>query len=240
MKRLDQYSQYFLRSPRLVLELIGHSNLKKRDLVLDIGAGSGVISAALAKKVARVIAIESDVRLLAKLKANLGRLPKLEIVRADFMKYHLPKTEYKVFANIPFHLSSPIVRKLAMAVLPPRAIYLIVQKQFAKKLMIDDFNFTSQLGASLAPWWQIRIRRPLKKDDFMPRPNVDTVLLEIKARSRILLPLEERRTFGDFTMQCFTQQQLFERLKMRSDLLDKTKKASELNTDEWLELYHLD
>lgn len=58
--RNHQLSQHFLRSPRLALKLIGHSNLKKRDLVLDVGAGSGVITIALAKRVREVWAIEPD------------------------------------------------------------------------------------------------------------------------------------------------------------------------------------
>jgi 16S rRNA A1518/A1519 N6-dimethyltransferase RsmA/KsgA/DIM1 with predicted DNA glycosylase/AP lyase activity len=70
MSRNHLLSQHFLRNPRLALILIGHSNLKKRDTVIEIGAGSGVITSALSKKVSKVIAIEPDSDALLKLKAN--------------------------------------------------------------------------------------------------------------------------------------------------------------------------
>ena len=69
--RKDILSQHFLRNPRIALMLIGHSNIKKRDLVVEIGAGSGVITTALAKKAARVIAVESDPKTADKLRENL-------------------------------------------------------------------------------------------------------------------------------------------------------------------------
>ena len=69
--RKYQLSQHFLRSPRLALMLIGHSNLKKHDTVIDIGAGSGVITFALSKRVNQVIAVEKDPVVANKLRQNL-------------------------------------------------------------------------------------------------------------------------------------------------------------------------
>ena len=87
VKRLDSYSQNFLVSPRLVLELIGHSNLRKNDLVLDIGAGSGVISSALARRVRQVIALEAEPHTADKLRHNMAKFPNVEVVEADFLKW---------------------------------------------------------------------------------------------------------------------------------------------------------
>ena len=123
-------SQHFLKNPRLALILIGHSNLKKRDLVIEIGAGSGVITSALSKRVRKVIAIEPDAATAAKLRENLKKrgLENVEVAEMDFLDYNLPDEPYKVFSNPPFHLSSAIVHKLIEADNPPEAIYLILQK----------------------------------------------------------------------------------------------------------------
>ena len=175
-------SQHFLKNPRLALILIGHSNLKKRDLVIEIGAGSGVITSALSKRVRKVIAIEPDAATAAKLRENLKKrgLENVEVVEMDFLDYNLPDEPYKVFSNPPFHLSSAIVHKLIEANNPPEAFYLILQKQFALKLLNTDRHYTSQLGLQLIQKYQTRIRLPLKPTDFTPPPAVPTVLFEAK------------------------------------------------------------
>lgn len=175
-------SQHFLKSPKLALMLIGHSNLKKRDLVVEIGAGSGVITCALSRRVRRVIAIEPDRETAEKLRANLVRnkCDNVEVVEQDFMDYALPEESYKVFSNPPFHLSSAIVHKLLEADNSPESFYLILQKQFALKLLNTDRHYTSQLGQALIRKYQTKIRYPLRNTDFTPPPAVPTVLFEAK------------------------------------------------------------
>ena len=180
-------SQHFLRSPKLALILIGHSNLKKRDTVIEIGAGSGVITSALSSRVKNVIAIEPDHATAVKLRQNLAKhnIPNVEIIEDDFLNYVLPVTPYKVFSNPPFHLSSQIIHKLIESPNPPEAFYLILQKQFALKLLNTDRHYTSQLGLKLIQKYQTKIRLPLKNTDFTPPPAVPTVLFEAKKISSL-------------------------------------------------------
>ena len=180
--RKHQLSQHFLKSPRLALVLIGHSNLKKRDTVIEIGAGSGVITSALSYRVKKVIAVEPDPETAKKLKQNLlsHNITNVEIIEKDFLEYDLPNGPYKIFSNPPFHLSSKIVHKLIEAKNPPEAFYLILQKQFALKLLNTDRHYTSQLGQELIKTYQTKIRLPLKPTDFTPPPAVPTVLFEAK------------------------------------------------------------
>ncbi len=178
--RKANLSQHFLRSPRLALMLIGHSNIKKRDLVLDIGAGSGVITTALSKRCREVWAIEPDPETIIKLKQNTKDKENVKIIPEDFLEMELPKENYKVFANPPFHLSSAILHKLIESDNPPEAIYLILQKQLALKLINTDRHYTSQLGQKINQKYQTKIRYPLKPTDFTPPPAVSTVLYEAK------------------------------------------------------------
>ena len=98
------------------------------------------------------------------------------------MVTELPEGEYKIFANPPFHLSSAILHKLDEAENPPKAIYLILQKQLALKLLNTDRHYTSQLGKQLFVHYEPRIRLPLRPDYFTPPPAVPTVLFELKRR----------------------------------------------------------
>lgn len=231
MKRLDTHSQNFLRSPRLVHELVGHTTIKKRDTVLEIGAGSGVITSVLVKRVERVIAYEYDPRMVSKLRDNLAKFDNLEVIQGDFLAAKLPDFAYKVFANIPFHLSSPIIKKLTESPNRPQAIYLIVQKQFANKFLIDKPGFTGMLGAQAAPLYTARIRQKLQKTDFWPKPAVDTVFLELKLRDEQLVPESKLEKYREFIAGCFADPRLYAKAG------GKDKKPSELSTDEWLTLF---
>lgn len=180
--RDPKLSQHFLRSPRLALILIGHSNLKKRDTVVEIGAGSGVITSALSYRVNKVIAVEPDKATATKLRENLKKrgILNVEIIEDDFLNIELPEGPYKVFSNPPFHLSSAIIHKLIEAKNPPESFYLILQKQMALKLINTDRHYTSQLGLKLIQDYNTKIRLPLKPTDFTPPPAVPTVLFEAK------------------------------------------------------------
>ena len=183
--RKYQLSQHFLRGPKLAGFLIGHSNVKKRDTVIDIGAGSGVIPAALSRRCKPVIAVEPDHDTAELLRKNVSKYENVQIIEQDFLEMELPEGDYKVFANPPFHLSSAILHKLDEAENPPKAIYLILQKQFALKLLNNDRHYTSQLGKQLFVHYEPRIRLPMKAEYFTPPPAVPCVLLELKRRENI-------------------------------------------------------
>lgn len=240
MKRqVATYSQHFLRNPRFIAELIGHSNVRRNDLVLDIGAGSGAITAVLARRTRHVLAYEIEPTALEKLRRNMQRYANVEVIAQDFLQALLPGEPYKVFANIPFHLSSSIVRKLTSTdeAHVPRSIYLIVQKQFAQKLVPSSRHFTSQLGAQIAPWWQARIRRPLRRADFTPPPAVGAVLLELKPQTEPLLPFLECKKYQRFVAECYASQKVFTAAPRAKCGINPERKPSELTPAEWVRLY---
>lgn len=239
-RQVATHSQHFLRNPRLIAELIGHSNIRRGDLVIDIGAGSGAITAVLARRCRQVLAYENEPGILNKLQQNMRRHKNVKVIAQDFLLAKLPDEPYKVFANIPFHLSADIVRKLTSDDLhTPQAIYLIVQKQFAQKIVPSDQRFTSQLGAQLSPWWQTRIRRPLRRTDFTPPPAVDTVLLELKPRPEPLLPTLERDKYQSFVAKCYASQKVFAAVPRAKASINPERKPSELTPEEWVRLYKL-
>ena len=240
-RQVATHSQHFLRNPRLIAELIGHSNIRRGDLVIDIGAGSGAITAVLARRCRQVLAYENEPGTLNKLQQNMRRHKNVKVIAQDFLLAKLPDEPYKVFANIPFHLSADIVRKLTNndETHTPQAIYLIVQKQFAQKIVPSDWHFTSQLGTQLAPWWQTRIRRPLRRTDFTPPPAVDTVLLELKPRPEPLLPTLERDKYQSFVAKCYASQKVFADAPRVKASINPERKPSELTPEEWVRLYSM-
>ena len=240
-RQVATHSQHFLRNPCLIAELIGHSNIRRGDLVIDIGAGSGAITAVLARRCQQVLAYENEPGTLNKLQQNMRRHKNVKVIAQDFLQAKLPDEPYKVFANIPFHLSADIVRKLTNnnEMHAPRSIYLIVQKQFAQKIVPSDQHFTSQLGTQLAPWWQARIRRPLRRTDFTPPPAVDTVLIELKPQPEPLLPTLERDGYQSFVAKCYASQKAFAAVPRAKASINPERKPSELTPEEWVQLYYM-
>lgn len=206
-------------------------------MVYDLGAGSGVIASVLANRCKKVIAVEIEPNALKNLRKNLGNVLNVDIIEQDILKLNIPDGRYKIFSNIPFSQSAEIVRKFTEADNPPIAMYLIVQKQFARKLVPSDQHFTAQLGAQLAPRFTSRIRKPLRKYDFTPPPAVDTVLLELKLRDELLLPTEELPRYRDFVARCFAEQKFFASMSRAKAGISAEKIPSQLTVEEWLRLF---
>ena len=239
MKRLADYSQNFLRSPKLVESLVTQASLSKEDIVYDIGAGSGIISSALAHKVKQVIAVEFEPGAAKILIHNMQEYPNVSVKIGDIMKMNLPTTPYKIFANIPFHLSSPIVQRFINSPMSPEAAYLIVQKQFGRKLIATDTShFTGQLGMLLGVEYKVKIIKSLRKTDFWPHPAVDTVLVEMIKRKDPLIPKNRLSAYTQFTIQCFSDPKKL--AKMPLAIIGQTVGASpsRLSLDQWVILFN--
>lgn len=233
MSRIHTKSQNFLRSPKIVKILLGHSKLSKTDIILDIGAGSGVITSVLAEKFPNIVAYENEPEAYKKLQKNL-KDTSVKIKKQSFLDAKLPDEPYSIFSNIPFSISSKILEKLTDAKNSPNKIYILCQKQFAKKLLCENDNFTSMLGSQLTPWWHVKIRLPMKKTDYTPPPAVDTVFLELKKRTEILLPENKKQKYYDFVQKCYLDYSFF--LKVTKDK-NLPEKPSKLNRKQWLFLF---
>lgn len=239
MKRLAHYSQYFLRSPGLIKALVGHTTINNKDVVYDIGAGSGVISSVLAGRAKSVVAVEFEPRMATKLRANMQQYPNVTVHQGDFLKMPLPRGSYKIFANIPFHLSSPIVRRLAEADNPPMATYLIVQKQFANKLLPDFAGFTGQLGMMVGPIFAVKIRKRLQRTDFWPHPNVDTVMVELMLRPEPLIAPERMPAYRRFIEGCFLDPKIFTKMPRERAGIALDIRPSQMKLSQWVNLFSI-
>lgn len=240
MKRLHTFSQNFLRSPELVKELFGHTIIRRDATVIDIGAGSGTISSVLSSRVKKVIAVEFEPRMVEKLRDNMQALPNVTVQQSDFLTMELPNFPYYIFANIPFSLSSPIVKRLIETNSPPEAAYLIVQKQFGKKLIADTDpkHFTSQLGMIAGALYAVRIRKELERTDFWPHPAVDTVFIEMVRRPEPLVPLKRMKAYRTFTEECFADPKKLAKLPIHTIGLEPGGSPSRLTIKEWVKLFN--
>jgi len=240
MKNRIKYSQNFLTNPELVKDLVDRSGITSNDTVLEIGAGEGIITEQLFKKAGRVIAFELDKDLFSKLAKKFQNEKTLELKLEDFLTSQLPNYPYKVFSNIPFNITSAIIKKLTLENNSPEDGYLIVQKEAAMKFAgkpVDIKN--SQLSVILYPWFEFRIIHNFRPSDFFPKPNVDIVLLEIKKRIKPLI--ENKYLYQDFVTYAFNQPKpnVAESLSKIMKVKVTNLKPSELDFKEWVSLFDL-
>ena len=192
-------SQNFLRRRGLVKRLIAASGILWKDTVLEIGAGSGIISEDLLSVSRKVIAVEIDKDLFALLSGRLGNNKALGLVCGNFLEIDLPKEPYKVFSNIPFSITGEIIKKLLFSNNPPDSCNLIVQKEAAEKFIVNQRK-NSMLSILFYPWFEIKISHTFKRTDFNPIPNVDLCLLQITKRSIPLIPNDDLGKYRDFVV----------------------------------------
>lgn len=251
MRKSIKYSQNFIRSKDLVDKLIDQTTISKEDVVLEIGAGKGVITVGLADKAKNVIALEVDATLLTELKHQLEDKRNVKVLNVAFENFSFPSYPYKVFSNIPFNITSTVIKRLTESEQLQEA-YLIVQKEAAKKFIGKPYDTAnSQMAVLIKPFFNLGIVYEFSKDDFTPRPNVDIALLKINKNSNPEVEMQNKSIYQDFVVYAFNQfkPNIVDGLSSvmgRSNLLrlsselkfSPISKPSQLDSEQWIGLFN--
>ena len=140
-------------SKNIAKEIIDYAHLKKKDIVLEVGPGKGVLTEELIKKAGKVIAVEKDAKLCLYLKEKFKSANNLEIICSDILKfnpldYQLKAYKYKIVANLPYYLTSRFLRRFLQSEFQPSMMVLMVQKEVAERIMTKE-NKESILSLSV-------------------------------------------------------------------------------------------
>jgi 16S rRNA (adenine1518-N6/adenine1519-N6)-dimethyltransferase len=171
--------QNFLIDKNVLDKIIDSADIKKSDVILEVGPGMGVLTQELAQEAKKVIAVEKDKIMIEILKETLNGFNNVEIIQGDILKnkLQLPK-KYKLVANIPYYLTSPLIRKFLESENQPQEVILMLQKEVAQRICSKPPEM-SLLAVSVQFYAESKIISYVSKNCFWPSPKIDSAIIKI-------------------------------------------------------------
>ena len=206
--------QNFLSDKNIIDSIIEGSEIGEDDLVVEIGPGMGVLTAAAAECAARVVAVEIDRHLIPILEETLGGYDNIEIINADIMKTDLTsviksrKTSGKVriIGNLPYYITTPIIMKLLEERVPADSITIMMQKEVADRIKASAGSKTyGALSVAVGFYCTVEHIANAPKEVFVPRPKVDSTVIRLDIRSERPVDLIDEKIFFDAVKNGFGQ-----------------------------------
>ena len=193
---------HLLRSRSVAAELVRDAGISSTDHIWEIGAGSGRLTAPLAERTGHVVAVERDSILAQGLRRRFAGSRVVEVVEGDALRVPMPSRPFRAFGNIPFAVTTPILRRLLDDPATPliRADVLIQLEAARKRSAVWP---STLLTLGWAPWWEFALARRIGRLGFEPPPSVDGGLLVVTRREPALLPPTARADYVRLVRRAF-------------------------------------
>ena len=207
--------QNFLVDQRALERIVEAAELGPEDIVLEIGPGLGALTRLLAVEAGRVVAVELDQRLVEALKQTAtakADLPNVEIIHGDILELNLADLleqqgdnfQYKVVANLPYYITSAIIRHLLTAEVRPKLMVVTVQLEVARRITAEPGEM-SLLAVSVQFYGRPRIVARIKAGAFYPSPQVDSAVIRIDLDDYPVVEVDDVDSFFEVVRAGFAQ-----------------------------------
>ena len=249
--------QNFLQDPLALEKIVSAAEIQRTDTVLEIGPGLGSLTRYLAVSAKEVVAVELDPNLLPPLKAVLSPYQNIRLIHGDILKLSpkelILENDYIVVANIPYYITSAVIRHLLENETKPRRIVLTVQKEVAQRICEEPGDM-SLLALSVQIYGKPRIAAHIPADAFFPAPKVDSAVLCVDIYPSPLIKEELLETFFKLIKAGFSQKRKTLRNSLSAGLhisptnaadlltranIDPQRRAETLSIEEWERLSSL-
>ncbi len=203
-----QFGQNFIFDTNLLKFIVESAGVTNKDDVIEIGAGAGTLTNQIALRAKSVTSFEIDKSLMERLHKLESEHNNLKFVFEDFMQVDLTKyivgdKRFKVVANIPYYITTPIIFKLLDFATNIDSMMFMVQKEVAERFCAEynnkDYGITSVILQSIA---DVKYVRTIKRECFTPAPNVDSALIKLDLRLD-KYKIEDREFFVKFVHNAF-------------------------------------
>lgn len=202
-------SQNFLTDPAALDAIVEAGEVRRGDHVVEVGPGLGVLTRRLLAADASVLAVELDPRLAAYLRSELASVDRFELIEADALSLHprelFPDGPFKVIANIPYHITSPLLHAFLEGERPPELTVLLVQAEVAERVAAapGQMSYLSVFAQNVA---EAEVVARVPADAFEPAPEVDSAVLRLRRRpDPVVPPGDDRERFYRVVQAGFRQ-----------------------------------
>ena len=186
------YGQNFIIDENTINNIVNLSGIDDNTLVIEIGPGAGSLTYKLSKDAKNVLCYEIDKSLKDLLESNLEDLDNVEIIYEDFLRkdvlIDIKKYEYKklyVVANLPYYVTTPIITKFINDKIPVDKIVIMVQKEVGNRFKAEpNTKEYNSLSIFLSYYFDIKKLMDVSRNVFIPKPNVDSIVLELKRKDK--------------------------------------------------------
>ena len=243
--------QNFLQDPLALEKIVSAAEIRPTDTVLEIGPGLGSLTRYLAVAARAVVAVELDPNLIPPLRAVLAPYPNVRVIQGDILELSpgdlLSEKDYIVAANIPYYITSAVIRHLLESEPKPRRIVLTVQREVAERICAKPGGM-SLLALSVQVYGSPRIAARIPAGAFFPAPKVDSAVLCVDIYPSPLIRRELLETFFRLIKAGFGQKRKTLRNSLAAGLhispgdaadllrranVDPQRRAETLNIEEW-------
>jgi len=243
--------QNFLNDPVALERIIAAAEIQPHAHVLEIGPGLGSLTRYLARAAGQVTAVELDRALLPVLQEVLAPFDNVRIVAGDILDLNpaelVSKSDYLVVANIPYYITSAVIRHLLEAPIKPARIVLTVQREVAERITAKPGKL-SLLALSVQVYGQPRIAARIPAGAFYPPPKVDSAVVRVDLYPEPLIPTDQLNVFFRLAKAGFSQKRKMLRNALAGGLghkhervrellhaagIDPQRRAETLSIDEW-------
>lgn len=225
--------QNFLYNPSILKRIIEVAKLDHDDLVVEIGPGPGTLTRLLAEKVEMVIAIELDDKLYERLKAGLAVYNNIEFILGDALAYpyeNLPA--FKVVANIPYYITTPIIFRLLETKNNLKSMTLTVQKEVAERIAANPGGKDYGVLSIMVQYYAMpALKFIIPKEAFKPVPKVDSAVIQLKMREKPAVGVRDENIFFSVVKTAFSQ---------RRKMLSNSLKGLNPDAGKWLDRAGID
>jgi len=199
--------QNFLSDTSILSRIISAADLSPEDTVVEIGPGPGRMTRLLAERAKRLIAIELDRALYERLKGDFIAYGNVEIIHGDVLRYPFETLEtFKVVANIPYYITTPIIFRLLQAKGHLRSMTLTIQKEVAERIVAQPGGKDYGVLSISTQYYAVpELKFIIPREAFWPVPKVDSAVLHMKARKEPAVFVSDEAVFFRVVKTAFSQ-----------------------------------